>query len=135
VSGPGSDERLAVASLLLDAFNRRSIEEARKLCDPDVELLTLFGRVKGAQRQGHDGLRDWFEHVREAWAFFNASTTSFEVNGDWVVADGRSRGRGKGSAAEVEFDWTAVVRVDDGKVVRLGIYLDRNEALRAIGMG
>ena len=129
---PESEDQVRIATRLIHAFNRRSIEEAQDLCAPDVELLTLFGRVQGAQRGGHEGLREWFEHIEDAWAFLEAKVRKGETHGDWVIANGHTRGRGKASSREVEFEWTAVVRVANGRVTRLGIYLAREEALRAI---
>ena len=121
-----------VASRLLFAFNRGSVEEVTGLCDPDVKLTTLFGRVHDAHAQGHEGLRQWLDHIERTWAFIEARVDEVDDRGEWVLVAGSSRGRGRASPSEIAWEWTAAIKVEAGRVVSLGIYLSREEALAAI---
>ena len=48
------------------------------------------------------------------------------------VVSGRTRAIARGTDQELEWPWTAVGRVEGGLITKFGIYLSRDEALRAI---
>jgi ketosteroid isomerase-like protein len=54
--------------------------------------------------------------------------------GDRILVAGRMSGRGKTSGVEVGVDEYHVWTVHDGRPVRMQMYHDRDEALRAAGM-
>jgi ketosteroid isomerase-like protein len=63
---------------------------------------------------------------------------SFELrtakpNGDALLCELASRGRGRGSDMPIEWTTFAVFDVRDGKVARIRVFLDREEALEAVG--
>jgi ketosteroid isomerase-like protein len=45
------------------------------------------------------------------------------------------RARGKGSRFEIEEEMADVFTLDDGNIVQLRLYVDRNVALESAGMG
>jgi ketosteroid isomerase-like protein len=84
---------------------------------------------------GIDGFRqllaDWLEGFTEAW--FSSDDDYIEA-GDYVIVHQHQRGRGAGSGALVEGDFWLVYGFAEGKVIRLDIYADRDEALEATGL-
>jgi ketosteroid isomerase-like protein len=87
-----------------------------------------------ATYEGYDGVRRWFNDAFGAWAAIHVEAEGFIEAGDWTVAKLRNRLRGEASGAEVELATTAVHQFRAGRVVRDRIYLDRDEALRAVGV-
>jgi hypothetical protein len=122
-----------IALQMIEAFNRLSVEQAIRVCDPDVELTTLLDRLGEAPVRGHDGLRVWFARMRSLWAFVEVRNWTIEEHGDALLVVGDSRIRGRGSRGELELDWVAAGEVRDRLFVSFGLYLDRAEGVAAIG--
>jgi ketosteroid isomerase-like protein len=51
-------------------------------------------------------------------------------SGEWVLATGHTKLRGKGSGVEIRIEWGQVFRFRDGKIVRSSMYSDPAEARR-----
>ena len=112
-----------------------SVEEAIRICDPDVELTTLFDRIGGPRFRGHQGVRDWFARVEELWAFVEVADWRVEDLDDWVLMTGTARLRGRASPDVIEAEWAAAGKIADHRFVKFGIYLTRGEAVAAIEAG
>ena len=88
--------------------------------------------------RGYDEVRsvfedDWFRAFPfEEWEVVVEEL--IDVGGDQVVAMSRQRGRGASSGAGAELELANLVTVRDGQVVRLVIFLEREEALKAAGL-
>jgi len=77
----------------------------------------------------NDRLREWLS----PWEHWRCEAEDFVVNGDYVVALCRYRGRGKGSGAVVDEEGAHLWQLRDGKVIRLVVYADRGRALAEAG--
>ncbi len=78
--------------------------------------------------------RRWGEWLG-AWDDFAASPEKLVDVGDQVVVMNRFRGRGKGSGTPLaDFPGAALFTLREGKVVRLILYTDFEEALEAAGL-
>ena len=64
----------------------------------------------------------------------NNAAPRLEFAGKHVVANIRERGVGKASGVLVEARHTAVLTLADGKVTRLQVFDDRQQALEAAGL-
>jgi ketosteroid isomerase-like protein len=129
-------ENLEIVRRFLAAVQHESVEEAFRLCDPQVEVTTIMGRLQGQDRSGYDGLSDVFARHIDFWAFLEVRVDEIvEHDQDWVIASGSSRGRAKGSASELDYPWTMTFEVVRGRIGRLGAYITREEALAAIEAG
>jgi ketosteroid isomerase-like protein len=117
----------------LDVIVRRSLEEARRMCAPDVELWTLFDEPDHEpQFSGWEGVRLWFERLDELWAFIDVQEVEVsERDGGWVLLRVSARVRGRGSPHEFEPRVSAAIQVVDGQVAKFGLF--PNEA-GAVGM-
>jgi ketosteroid isomerase-like protein len=129
-------DHVEIVRRFLAAVQHESVEEALPLCDPEIEVTTIMGRLQGADRSGYDGLADVFARHSNFWAFLEVRVDEIvRHDDDWVLANGMSRGRAKGSASELDYPWTMTFGIADGRIARLGAYLTREEALEAIEAG
>ena len=118
---------------MFDAFRRGSFDEAVRLCDPEVELDTLFSQATETEMAGHEGLRRWFESIRETFAFSDVRWRAvLEYDNAWVIGKGTTRARGIGSSEEISWEWYAIAKVVNELIVKIGVYLTREQALEAI---
>ena len=63
-----SHENVGLIERGFDALNRRDVEGAKALADPDCELRTRFTGLGGETYRGHPGVESWFADVAEAWS-------------------------------------------------------------------
>ena len=129
-------ENVEIVRRFLSAVQHESVEEAFGVCDPQVEVTTIMGRLQGADRSGYDGLQDVFARHKNFWAFLEVRVDEIVEHDDrWVIASGSSRGRAKGSASELDYPWTMTFEIVDERIGKLGAYLTRQEAIEAIEAG
>jgi ketosteroid isomerase-like protein len=119
----------------LDAFNRRDKTAFLAACHPDIKNVPP---------------REWPEFVvtegpEAVWDFFVANTDTWEespfeyvevidAGNDMLAADMRGEMRGKASGADVHWSFWQVAVFQGGKVVHLGWFSDRADALDAVGL-
>jgi len=128
-------DAMELARRMLAAFNSLDVEEACAVTHPDVEFVAIAESVTGALPEGHKGLREWFKATAGTWKTFDATVAEETRQGDWFIVSGRTRAVARGTDEEIEWPWTAVGRVENELIVRFGIYLSRDEALRSIEDG
>jgi ketosteroid isomerase-like protein len=119
---------------LMDEIRRGDLDRLLALADPDIEMRSLLGSVEGGVYRGHAGMREWFRDVVETFAPLDPGLTGVEEADGAAVATGHARGRARSSGLELEWDWVAILRVSEGKVVHFSIYRDRDELRRAEGV-
>jgi ketosteroid isomerase-like protein len=130
-------ELLELVRRLLQAFNDGDVETACEITDPAVRFTVIAEQVTGELPDGHDGLRQWFGAAMRTWEHLRAEETAatIERRGDWVMVEGRTKGRARGTGRELEWAWAAIGRERGGRLVEFGVYLDREQALRAMKAG
>jgi ketosteroid isomerase-like protein len=108
-----------------------TLDESIEL-NPDPEAAWVgIGEVY----RGHDGMRSYMRSVYEAFDEYRPEIEQLIDAGDQVLTLAIEHGRGRGSGAEVEAHKTAHLwTLRDGKAVRLDLYLNRDEALKAVGL-
>ena len=126
-----SKENVEIARAALDAYNRRDLEAALKHAAPDCEFD--WSRSVGPQRGVYGpgefrklDLAQTLESVRiEAQEFIAA--------GEHLITPliGYARGR---DGMEVTARFSALWTFREGKVVRVTLYQERQEALEAVGL-
>jgi ketosteroid isomerase-like protein len=85
--------------------------------------------------RGPDGMRSYMAQVYDAFEDYRPEVEEFLDAGDKVITLAIEHGRGRGSGATVEARHTAHVwTMRANKAVRLDLYLDREEALQAVGL-
>jgi ketosteroid isomerase-like protein len=119
----------------LKAYNARDVERLISYSDPSIELESAFAAVGGAVYHGHDGIRDWFRDVEEAWGGeLRVEPKALFDLGDHTLGFYELRGRGQHSGAEVAMDLAHVARWRDGRCVYFKGYAHREDALRELGV-
>jgi ketosteroid isomerase-like protein len=108
-----------------------ALDESIEL-NPDPEATWVgIGQVY----RGHDGMRSYMSSVYEAFEDYRPEVEQLIDAGDQVLTLAIEHGKGRGSGADVQANRTAHLwTIRDGKAIRLDLYLNRNEALKAVGL-
>jgi ketosteroid isomerase-like protein len=133
-----SEENVEVVRQLADAVTRGDPDAFLALCSPDVdweENTVVFPGLRRRYR-GLTELREWFDDAfGELWQEFRIEVEeAVDAPDGRVLAGGRLVGRGRASGVETELRGYWVLWLEDGKVVRRQVFLDRAEALEAAGL-
>ena len=135
-----SEENVEVVRRMNDAFKRGDWVAATEPLHPEIEMDTTrspFAAKLGLNRV-YRGLAEvtgfWGEWL-EAWGDQDWQEEFFDA-GDRVVmcaTDHRLQGHGSGVEVDIPpYAWVQTLR--DGKIVRATFYMDRAEALEAVGL-
>jgi ketosteroid isomerase-like protein len=100
---------------------------------PEVEFAFTVEPDLGTTRGIGPMSRAWNDYLN-AWETFEGELEDIIDAGEHVVVFGRIRGRGKTSGIEVDAAISNVFTLRDGKIVRLALIPDRDEALRQVGL-
>ena len=131
-----SRENVEVVRGFLEAFDNEEYAACLETIDPDVEWHPPPDIPNAAPARGRDALianfRDWLG----AWDYYRTTPEEvLEGAGNTVLVFALESGRGKDSGIEVHSRRiTQVYELRDGKVVWFKAYLDRGEALEAVGL-
>ncbi len=130
-------ERLREAYELLNthfaALKAGDLDALLDFFDPEVVIETVDVPDPRSYK-GHSGVRRWFNDAFGVWATVHVEAEGFLEAGEWTVAQLRTWLRGDASGVEVEVPTTAVHQFRDGRIVRDRLYLNRTEALEAVGL-
>jgi len=133
-----SQENVDLVRRMYDAWLGEGPEAFKALLEPDTELHPDPGaHWVGMNRvyRGPEGFTEYMRSVYEAFADYHPEIEEFRDAGDRVVTLAVESGRGRTSGAEVrEYRTAHVWTVRAGKPVRLDLYLDREAALKAVGL-
>ncbi len=130
-----SQENVEVVRHMLDAFNRGDVEAVIAAFDESCELYEPpeVPDRPGRGFRGHDGIREWMAN-RRGVAGVRFEPHSFTTSGDVILCEWASRGRGQASGVPVEWTTFAVLQMRGGKIARGQGFLNREEALEAVGL-
>jgi ketosteroid isomerase-like protein len=105
------------------------------LLAPDFETVFLAPEAgaqmgfRGAEGFG-EGWRDWLE----PWSSYVVDVEDTRLAGEQVVSLVRIRARSRRDGVEVEHEAAAIWTLRDGLVTRVEFHLDREQALRSVGV-
>ena len=116
------DDDMWAASVELGAFYHPDVESVR----PGLPDGTIY--------IGLDGLRDMWLEWLAPWKTYRVETEEVIDLRDRVLVLVHAFGRLEGSQGEVENTSASLWTVRDGKIARAEFYLDRTEALKAVGL-
>jgi uncharacterized protein len=101
----------------------------------DVEIVgPTFVAGEGVRFVGLEGLRAGWLDWLEPWESYRVEVEDLIDAGDEVVVLVRDYGRRTGMTVEASVVSGAVWTVRDGRVARVAFYLNRSEALEAVGL-
>jgi ketosteroid isomerase-like protein len=129
-----SEENVRSVARAIAAINARDIEGYRACCTENVKLETPMAAVGGVY-EGIDGIRRFLTDVEEAAPDFRIELDGVEgVDSKRVIAFLRSSSTGRASGIRMAWPSTNVYDLIDGKISHIRIFLDRQEALKAVGL-
>lgn len=118
-----------------DILDQETLHTLLLLWDEAVEFEEDPRFPEAKLYRGRDAVGEYFDSFKSSFERFDFDVEDIVDAGDdrvlmlvreWV------RGIGSGADAQMESGWVLTVR--DGKVVRVRPYLDRQEALQAVGL-
>jgi len=114
-----------------EGFARRDMEAVLSVMDPDIEWDATDALAHTGMYHGHEGVTDYISTLSEAWQEYELIPEEFTESGDGghVMVLGTVRGR-LVSGQDVDARFAHVLQVEDGRVTRLKVCLDREAALR-----
>jgi ketosteroid isomerase-like protein len=129
-----SQENVDVVRQVLDAYSRRDLDALRTLNHPDLVLdwSASRGSLAGVYRGFEEGLRFYAEYYETFESSVIVPDCFIDV-GDSVVVPNVVYQRGR-DAIEVSARSTLLYTVRDGKVTRVCLFQEEDEALKAVGL-
>ena len=116
------------------AFREAGEEAIFEYLDADVDLTPVAELLDSETYHGHEGVRHWFQTMRDAFGDFGWEPQEFVDLGDHVLVATRFFAEGRGSGVPVEAMVYNLWTVRRAKAVRVFGYLDRSRALEAAGL-
>jgi hypothetical protein len=131
-----SERNVELMRGMVEAYNARDADAAITYCDPHGEFRPLLSAtVGGAVYHGHEGLRQWFRDLTDAWGDeIRAEPEAYFDLGEHTLSFNMFRGRGRQSGAEVAMPVTLVARWRNDLLVYIKGYAERQDALRDLGV-
>ena len=102
--------------------------------DPDIEWRPHLSALGGRSIRGHAEVREYLASLAEEWEDFRQEVEQLFDAGDEVVVFLNTYSRGRASGIELQPRVAHVLRFRDGQCVKCVTYLDRADALRAVGL-
>ncbi len=124
-----SSENVEIVRRMLDDYANGDFERALGAFSDDVEWEARVGE----RFHGPGGVAEAVRRWTGAWADFEFDVQELIDAGESVVMVLRQVGRGKGSGAPVEMTMGWLYTFRDGRIIRVRMFADREEALAAAG--
>ena len=128
-----SQENVELFYRSVEAFNRRDLDAVLALMDDDVEIESRIVVIEGGLR-GHDGTRRWWQNWLDTWPDYKVEVLEVRDIGDVTLAALRNLGHGAGSQVPFEDTIWRLDRWRAGKCISWSIFINRAEALEAVGL-
>jgi ketosteroid isomerase-like protein len=128
-----SQENVEIVRRDYVAFDRGDFAAILEDVDPEV-AVQAHPRGDEGKYEGKDGflrfMTDWIEPFED----FTQTPEEFTDAGDLVVVRVLQRARGKGSGVPVESHFWLLHSMRNGKVIKLDLYDNETQALKAAGL-
>lgn len=107
---------------------------AEELWDPEAEIVNAKGWVVEASYHGHQGLRQWWSDLEDAFSDFRMEVEEITPLDEHRFLTAQ-RFVGQFRFSEIPFDarWASVLTVRDGRIARAVGYFSKEQALRQLG--
>jgi len=127
-----SQEILETVGQAIAAINARDIEAYLACCTENVELLLP---MVGAEYLGATGIRRFLADIEDVGPDFRIEVQRMQASGDSsVIAFLQTTSTGRASGIVMDAESANIYDFIDGKICRVRIFLDRDEALGAAGL-
>jgi ketosteroid isomerase-like protein len=119
-----------------EGFADGDMKAVLSVMDPEIEWDATDALAHTGMFHGHDGVVDYISSMSEAWQEYDLVPEGFTESSDGrhVMVLGTVRGR-LVSGQDVDARFAHVLQLEDGRVTRLKVCLDREAALREMPAG
>jgi len=125
-----SEENVEIVRRMHEAYFRGDFENAMSAFAEDVVWQDQHGTY-----HGHEGVARSTARWSSAWEDLHQEVDDIlDTDGDDVVLLLRQSGRGKGSGAPVESVFGWIYTITGGRISRVRLFPDANQALKAAGL-
>jgi ketosteroid isomerase-like protein len=128
------EQNIELHRRLIQAFNARDVEAMIAFNDPSVEYHPVISAIGVSVYHGHDGLRNWFGQLDDAWEELQVEPEAYFDLGEQTLLFYVLRGRGRQSGAKVAMQGAQVCRWRNGLSVYGKQYAQREDALSELGI-
>ncbi len=129
-----SQKNVELVERAIAALNARDIEGYLACCAENVRLETPLAPIGGVY-EGTDGIRRFLTDVEDAAPDFRIELDGVEeVDSKRLIAFVRTSSTGRASGIPLAAATTNVYDLMDGKISRIRIFLDREQALADVGL-
>jgi ketosteroid isomerase-like protein len=127
-----SEENVEIVRRVYEGWARGDFSDVESY-HPDIDF-EMVDWPEGTSAKGIEEMGRAWGATLGAWEDFRSEPLEFVAGGDHVVVVNRITARGKGSGLDTSADTASVWTLEDGKVVRLGLYWDVAHAFDAAGL-
>ena len=129
-----SERNAHMVRRIYEQLNRGDVDGLVELCDDDF-VMDFSERVFNPDTYtGPDGIRRFYEGVREVWQSYHWEVEDTRIAGDSVVALLHCRAQSRDAGPTVDWRVAWLWRFEAGRPVFLRFYRDRDDALEAGGL-
>jgi ketosteroid isomerase-like protein len=129
-----SQENVEIVKRAIAAVNERDVEGYLSCCTNEIKLSTPLVEIAGVY-EGPDGIRRFFADVGDTGPDFQLTIERLEAIGpDRVLAFMRVAATGRASGIPQDARTGNVYDFANGKIERIRIFVDREQALEAAGL-
>lgn len=130
----GASERVELVKRLYGAINRRDFDGGFELVDPEFEWRVPDRAIFPGTYRGREEIERLINAQLEVFDEFEIEPEKYFERGEDVVVFVRQRARGGASGAQVEIRIGHLWTIRGGRAVRMRVFPERDEALRAAGI-
>jgi len=128
-----SEENVEVVRTYVKAWNAGDMEGVRELYDPDTVMEVAPDWPEPGPFVGRDAVMQQLNRARDAF-----DSDSLEFLSDLVAVGDRAIARvgwhGVGRGPQSDMEWTIVLTIRDGRILKVQYFWDHAEALEAAGL-
>jgi hypothetical protein len=132
-----SQDRAELVRTLIGRWNAgdHDPESLPEYVDPAFELESPFSSVVGEPYRGYAGIEQWARDLDEQFAGWSIGLDDVRQIGSKVITISTIDARGRVSDVTLQFRAASIFDFgSDGRVTRLRIYSDVEEARKAVGL-
>jgi ketosteroid isomerase-like protein len=119
-----------LARRIYEAHRERALDAVTALCDPDLEIHALIGRLEGIEFRGVTAYRDFREFIDATWEGLETELERVrELDDERVISSIRVRARSRGTAVPIDQRIVWVMTIRGGKLARVEVHSSVHAAL------
>jgi ketosteroid isomerase-like protein len=126
------EENVETVRRAFERWNRGDREIRADEVNPELELHSI---LLGGVVRGRDGLQSWFLEIDQQFDEWRAQIDEVrEADRDRLLVLGKIHLRGRESKVEFDQPMAWLMNFRDGRLLRMEMFADRQEALEAVGL-